>query len=1435
MNKKIKITLAIVLSLLMLTFCTTVLVFADDIADNKAISEGKVCRIGDASANKYYSSLTNAVDAATDGDVITVISNVSGFSKTITKTITIKSDNGSSISGVAVSVGSGRNTSDTPGNLTVGGNLKLYATGAMFDVKSGTLTMKDNVYAESTGNYVVDNDSGEAKIIINITDNAELVGKTSNADKGVVGLFAKNGSELNISGNAKITQTKVGAWALKIPTDAKKTVNITGGTLSANWGTVSLYANDKDVAGILTTVNISGGTIKADADSALMFYGFARNTEVNISGTAKITSPTKTLYLWGKNASSEDGKISRNNVINISGGTVEATGSFAVYLRKAEKNVLNISGGTITAKDRTVYFEGIADGKTDLNVSGGTIETKNGDGAISFNGDTKNLNMNISGGTIHATGTGMYTNAGFNVKISGNAVVKSDSKWAIAYMSSGIGANVEISGNAVLESLGEKLIEVNSGDTWTVKDGTLKSEIGKVFFVKGANNFAINIEGGTVTSPKHTIFTEGASTGAINISGGTVAATNGNKTIYLTHSANNMVTLNISGGTVSADITTAYTEYDSNSMEGQHAIFLQNDNSCEVTISGGRVLALYDTIDIRRVCDVTISGNAYIEAKHSYATNFTNVDLTITGGTVQAENYTLGFLGGENTVNMTGGSLIATGHIVITRTAAGTIVDVDISGDAEIYAATKALIAQSGITLNISGGLIDVANTYSIANATDVYAIEIREGVLDITGGKFILGGNWASAQFIAHASTNTDGVSTVNGGLFINNNKYNSVMFGSNVNYVSGRVLYGSNVDAIVNGHIAAPKTVTVAYETEDNLYYFFTGFAATDAKYAGKMIEGASIRLTKGTTGLRFTTTFDHIDGAIYGTLIVPASYLANLDAFTIEALEAAGFNYLNIVANEGMDIVDGKVTIRAAITNILEKNYGTAFAAIAYVKIGDTYYYTAFDLGLNARTVDRVAALALDDLSETQENEYKYAVEVYGTTLYSPYYAAQRSVLEGFLVVTHNIPKPDGATLINSGNECYQYYVADASATYNNYKASLEAAGFNKVAENNIEGNVYTTYTNGKQIVTLTYTPSTKEMRVLMELSANTSLPTDDNFVPSSNDVATTVTQVGQWYVDTTLEEDVKYYPESGIGNVIGEYHDFATAYTSGMGYVIRLADGSFIIIDGGYETDVHADNLYNILKEQAGDGEIVIAAWIFTHADDDHVGAFRTFTKKYANKVTVERFIYNFPSEESADFAIEIDGVNTNSPSLAQTTQAMAKYDGAVVTIAHPGQVFNIRNAKINILFTQEMMQPRNLSYYNSCSMIFNVVLEGKTILFLGDAGGSYETGSTLKDALAIYTSATLDADIIQAAHHGFDDTEATKDFYTELTPDYVFIPAASEYVVVGDSHVGLGDRAAYEVFKNATKYVAGSKVTVLTIDNGSVSAQTFANVEAYTNS
>ncbi|MGN1203185.1 MAG: hypothetical protein ACI4RF_07795, partial [Eubacterium sp.] len=59
--------------------------------------------------------------------------------------------------------------------------------------------------------------------------------------------------------------------------------------------------------------------------------------------------------------------------------------------------------------------------------------------------------------------------------------------------------------------------------------------------------------------------------------------------------------------------------------------------------------------------------------------------------------------------------------------------------------------------------------------------------------------------------------------------------------------------------------------------------------------------------------------------------------------------------------------------------------------------------------------------------------------------------------------------------------------------------------------------------------------------------------------------------------------------------------------GMSYVIKLCDGSFFIIDGGYFSKGECDRLYNFLCEHSGD-KITISGWFCSHAHKDHFGCF-----------------------------------------------------------------------------------------------------------------------------------------------------------------------------------------------------------------------------------
>lgn len=65
---------------------------------------------------------------------------------------------------------------------------------------------------------------------------------------------------------------------------------------------------------------------------------------------------------------------------------------------------------------------------------------------------------------------------------------------------------------------------------------------------------------------------------------------------------------------------------------------------------------------------------------------------------------------------------------------------------------------------------------------------------------------------------------------------------------------------------------------------------------------------------------------------------------------------------------------------------------------------------------------------------------------------------------------------------------------------------------------------------------------------------------------------------------------------------------------MSYVIRLADGTFIVVDGGYATNREADGLYELLMANTADGkQPVISAWFITHLHYDHYGCLKKFTE------------------------------------------------------------------------------------------------------------------------------------------------------------------------------------------------------------------------------
>lgn len=228
--------------------------------------------------------------------------------------------------------------------------------------------------------------------------------------------------------------------------------------------------------------------------------------------------------------------------------------------------------------------------------------------------------------------------------------------------------------------------------------------------------------------------------------------------------------------------------------------------------------------------------------------------------------------------------------------------------------------------------------------------------------------------------------------------------------------------------------------------------------------------------------------------------------------------------------------------------------------------------------------------------------------------------------------------------------------------------------------------------------------------------------------------------------------------------------------GMSYVVRLSDGRFIVVDGGWDFEPDADTLFRNLRSQAEGGEIVIAAWIFTHAHCDHFHCFIPFFDKYSEKFRIERFMYCFPEHDDFERYPGLDhhdarvGDCSGYTYIPRMEERVAK-SGAEVYKPHTGQTYRLGDAKIEFLSSMDdtVTFSDNL---NTTSLVFRMELGGQIILFTGDAS-FYE--AHLPEKYGDY----LRADILQIPHHGFGSGRAVGEIegYELVKPETCFVPCS----------------------------------------------------------
>ena len=202
--------------------------------------------------------------------------------------------------------------------------------------------------------------------------------------------------------------------------------------------------------------------------------------------------------------------------------------------------------------------------------------------------------------------------------------------------------------------------------------------------------------------------------------------------------------------------------------------------------------------------------------------------------------------------------------------------------------------------------------------------------------------------------------------------------------------------------------------------------------------------------------------------------------------------------------------------------------------------------------------------------------------------------------------------------------------------------------------------------------------------------------------------------------------------------------------GQGYVFLLPDGRFIIQDGGCRFEDGRDFVYDAMRSVAPDPEnMVIAAWVISHAHEDHQEAFEDFAKDHGDDVVIQKVMFNYMAAKAHIISRE-DGSRDDCEELVHSMyEICSEYlpETQVVKV-HTGQVFNFGSAKMEIIYTVEDFFPVfGIDYTNASSTVVRITVEGQSIMLLADT--THNSGKIIERVWKEH----LKSDVVQIAHHG----------------------------------------------------------------------------------
>lgn len=213
----------------------------------------------------------------------------------------------------------------------------------------------------------------------------------------------------------------------------------------------------------------------------------------------------------------------------------------------------------------------------------------------------------------------------------------------------------------------------------------------------------------------------------------------------------------------------------------------------------------------------------------------------------------------------------------------------------------------------------------------------------------------------------------------------------------------------------------------------------------------------------------------------------------------------------------------------------------------------------------------------------------------------------------------------------------------------------------------------------------------------------------------------------------------------------------SYSQMMSYIIKDKDTT-IVIDGGTAED--SEYLISRIKEISSNN--TVDAWFLTHYHKDHTGALASYLSSKRKDITIKQIYCQLADEKM------VDQYEPHRLIDAKTIhEALNQVDN--VTVVHKNDIFHFGDISVEVLRDIDNTVTNN--YGNNTSIVYKVMVNDTSILFLGDLGAEASPAFLEENKDKI-----RNMDYLQLAHHG--QAGGSKELYQWINPKYCLWPTPS---------------------------------------------------------